>query len=245
MTNSKTFNIDNSFDDNFENLNAKLNDEDFLKQYKTKYDNYKVDTIPKVIGWLLVKSGNIVYGREPSYIKFRAVEVIARVPYQSWTSAAYTLLTIFYTREEIALNLAQSKLFARHANDNETMHVITLSKIVEDEHKQSNKLLHTIIPMLFAFVYFWISYILYLLNKKWSYQINYLFEDHAFHQYDTFIKRYSNILKNKPLNNKFLKWYGRDFDNQYDYLISIRNDELIHRNISIEEIEKCYCPISE
>lgn len=224
----------------FEILNNKLNDDNFLLEYKSKYDDYKVDILPKILGWFIVVCGNIVYGKEPSFLKFRAVEVIARVPYQSWSSAAYTLLTLFYTREDKALSLAESKLFSRHANDNETMHVITLSQIVKEEHKKVDPIRHTIIPMLFAFFYFWASYVLYLINKKWSYELNYLFESHAFSQYSIFIHRYADRLKEKEIHSDFLKWYGREPKNQYEFLLGIRNDEIIHRNVSIQEIER-YC----
>jgi hypothetical protein len=78
-----------------EHLNQKLNDDAFLQEYKAKYDNYQPGFLPRVLGNLLVWAGNLVYGREPSYLKFRAVEIIARVPYQSWSSAAYTMLTLF------------------------------------------------------------------------------------------------------------------------------------------------------
>lgn len=237
----KVFNCDKfNLNNNFEELNIKLQEDIFLNEYKTKYDNYPVSILPKVFAYILLHCGDFVYGKDPSLAKFRAIEVIARVPYQSWSSAAYTLLTLFYTREDKALALAESKLFARHANDNETMHVIVLSHIIKEEHKSSNIFKHIIVPMIFAFFYFWISYTLYLINRRWSYELNYLFENHAYHQYNTFINRYSLKLKQKFLNSQFLKWYGRNIDNQYDFLLSVRNDEIIHRNISIDEIKR-YC----
>ncbi len=222
----------------FENLVEKLNDDKYLAQYKSKYDFYKVSLLPEILGNLLVYAGNLFYGKEPSYLKFRAVEVIARVPYHSWTSAAYTLLTLFYTDEKRALDLARIKLFARHANDNETMHVVVVSHIVREEHKSSNVLLHSIIPMLFSFFYFWASYMLFLINKKWSYELNYLFEDHAYHQYSTFLSRYEDRLKNKTIESDFLRFYGRESANQYEFFRSVRNDEIVHRNYSIEEIDR-------
>jgi ubiquinol oxidase len=219
-----------------ENLVKKLNDKDFLIEYKTLHDNYKTDMFPRIIGNTLVCLGNFFYGKQPSFIKFRAVEVIARVPYQSWSSVAYTLLTLFYANEEKAIKLLRLTNFSRYANDNETMHVVVISKIVKEEHKHVSFFLHTLIPMLFSFFYFWVSYLLSLINRKWSYELNYLFEGHAFSQYEIFVDRYSERLKEKGIDSQFLKIYGREVKNQYELFVSVRNDELIHRNRSVEEI---------
>jgi ubiquinol oxidase len=221
-----------------ENLNQKLNDEEFLEEYKAKYENYKTSLLPRILGKILVFCGDLVYGKEPSYLKFRAVEIIARVPYQSWSSASYTLLTLFFADEKKAIELSNSTKFARIANDNETMHVVVISHIVNIEHKKVNFLVHSFVPMIFAFFYFWMSYILFLSKKKWSYELNYLFESHAFAQYSLFLKRYGERLKDKKIESDFLKWYGRHPENQYEFFRSIRNDELLHRNESIEEILK-------
>ncbi|MDP2788946.1 MAG: alternative oxidase [bacterium] len=221
-----------------ETLNKKLNGDVFLNEYKAKYDNYKVSLLPKVLGAILVFAGRVVYGKNPSYLKFRAVEIIARVPYQSWSSAAYTLLTLFFKDENKALELSEITKFSRLAHDNETMHVVVISHLCQTEHKRVSWFRNSFIPMLFSFLYFWMSYSVYLINRKWSYEINYLFENHAFEQYTIFLHRHKDILLNKKVESRFLDWYGRKFDNQYDFFMSIRNDEIIHRNVSIEQIEK-------
>ncbi len=179
--------------------------------------------------------GNLVYGREPSYLKFRAVEVIARVPYYSWTSAEYSLMTFFYTNQEKAMKLSNTTKFARMAEDNETMHVIVISQLAKAERK-AGFIRHTLIPMLFAFFYFWSSYFLYLLKPRYSYELNYLFESHAFAQYDRFLELFGDELHKKPILNDFLDWYGRYPRSQYEFFLSVRNDEIIHRNMSIERI---------
>ncbi len=208
-----------------------------LEAYKRQYDNYKASALPRFFGGLLVLSGNFVYGKKPSYKKFRAVEIIARVPYHSWSSAAYTLLTLFYSNEHKAIKLSKISLFARLAQDNETMHVVVISQLVRREHP-NGIITRTLVPVIFAFFYFWAAYLLYLINPKYALELNYLFERHAFLQYDEFLRERGEDLKKKEVNSDFLKWYGRDSKNQYDFFLSVRNDELIHRNTSIETIEK-------
>jgi len=220
-----------------EELNKALNDPDALREYKTPLDTYRPAFVPRILGHFLVFCGNAVYGREPSYLKFRAVEVIARVPYYSWTSAAYSLMTFFYTNQEKAIELSHTTRFARLAEDNETMHVIVISQLAKHEQK-AGFIRHTLIPMLFAFFYFWSSYVLYLVKPRYSYELNYLFEDHAFSQYHRFLELHGEELKKKAILNDFLDWYGRYPRSQYEFFLSVRNDEIIHRNTSIEHIQR-------
>jgi ubiquinol oxidase len=218
-----------------EELVASLNDQATLKAYKEPLDRYQVGIVPRVLGELLICIGTLVYGESPSYAKFRAIEVIARVPYHSWSSALFTLLTLFYQDEKRALRLSTLVRFARLAASNETMHVVVISKL-SALHQPCGAVRHTLMPMLFAFVYFWFSYLLYLLCPRWSLEINYLFEDHAFSQYDRFLTEHEDTLKKAALSNEFLTWYGRAARSEYEFFRSVRNDELIHRNQSIHEI---------
>jgi ubiquinol oxidase len=206
-----------------------------LAEYKRSLDGYRPALLPRILGGLLVWCGNIVYGDNPSYLKFRAVEVIARVPYQSWASAAFTLMTLFYSSETRALQLSALSRFMHFATDNETMHVVVVSALAKKE-QPAGIIRHTLIPVLFSFFYFWMSYLLYLLNPRWSLEMNYLFEQHAFDQYSQFIKDNEAALKSKPIASDFLNWYGRHPRSQYEFFRSVRNDEIIHRNQSIHQI---------
>jgi hypothetical protein len=222
--------------EDLERLNKELNDPVQLAAYRAPYDHYRPAALPRFLGHTLVWLGNLFYGREPSYLKFRAVEVIARVPYHSWASAAYTLLTLFYTDETKARDLSEVARYARQAQDNETMHVVVISCIAKREGR-AGILRYTIIPMVFAFFYFWWSYVLYLLNRKWSHELNYMFEQHAFDQYQRFLDTRGDELRGKRVESEFLTWYGRHPRNQYEFFASVRNDEIVHRNTSIREID--------
>ncbi len=219
-----------------EKLIEMLNDPAVLAEYKHPYDHYCASSLPRLLGWILVACGNLVYGRAPSYQKFRAVEVIARVPYHSWASAAFTLLTLFYADEQRALKLSNITRFTRFASDNETMHVVVISQLAKGEGR-AGFFRHFLVPMIFGFFYFWASYLIYLLNTRWSLELNYVFEQHAFDQYSRFLAEHEEALKKKPVISEFLAWYGRHPVSQYEFFRSVRNDEIVHRNRSIREIE--------
>jgi len=218
-----------------EALNQSLNDHAALADYQAEYDTYRAHWFPRVAGAGLVFMGNLFYGKKPSYLKFRAIEIVARVPYHSWESAVYTLLTLFFTDEEKAMRLAKTTRFSRHAQDNETMHVVVISKLARSE-EGGGFIRCTLIPMLFAFVYFWLLYWLYFISRRQSLELNYVFENHAFQQYSEFLELYGEELKEKSVESEFLAWYGRTPANQYEFFRSVRNDELVHRNTSIAEI---------
>ncbi len=219
-----------------EKLVQELNDDALRAEYAAPLNDYKSGVVPRFLGWCLVTAGNIFYGEKPSYEKFKAVEVIARIPYQSWESVSYTLLTAFHAQEKYAVNLCKMVAFGRFAQDNETMHVVVLSEITR-RHGKCGIARHTLVPLIFAFFYFWIIYVLYFISRKSALELNYLFESHAYEQYDRFLKENEACLKREPVNSEFLAFYGREVRNEWELFSSIRNDELIHRNRSIREIE--------
>ena len=217
-----------------EELVHSLNDPALRAEYAAPFDHYRPTLIARILGSLLIHSGTIIYGRKPSYAKFKAIEVIARIPYQSWEVAVYTILTALYSNERKAIELTKLNAFSRMAQDNETMHVVVLSQIVKRLRCQSF-FRHTFIPFFFSFFYFWIVYILFLFSRRSALDLNYLFESHAYAQYSKFIDTEGDRLRHIPVTSDFLTFYGRNVRNEYELFESIRNDELIHRNRSVQE----------
>jgi len=219
-----------------EALVKELNNDVLRAEYARPYDEYRTSMVPRLLGGFLIGSGNLIYGKKPSYEKFKAIEVIARIPYQSWEVAAYTLLSAFYGSEKRAISLTKLGAFARMAQDNETMHVVVMTHITK-HYRCVGFFRHTLIPLLFAFVYFWILYFLYMFSRKASLEMNYLFENHAYEQYDEFLRTEGARLMHAPLMSDFLTFYGRHFKTEHEFFESVRNDELIHRNRSLRELQ--------
>ena len=219
-----------------EALNEALNDDTMRAEYAAPYNDYQAGFVARMLGKLLIGSGDLIYGKHPSYAKFKAIEVIARIPYQSWEVASYTLLTGLYSDEKKAIELAKTSNFARMAQDNETLHVVVISQIVCRRGEQGF-VRHILIPLVFSLFYFWTLFVLYMINRKASLELNYLFEAHAYEQYGEFLEREGERLKHTLVTSEFLQFYGRQARTEYELFRSIRNDELIHRNRSIREIK--------
>jgi len=219
-----------------EELNKKLCDSELRAEYARAYDDYRPGFAARILGGLLVKSGNFLYGKRPSYQKFKAIEVIARIPYQSWEVASYTLLTWFYSNEQRAIELAKTSIFSRMAQDNETLHVVVISQIVRRLRCESF-IRHTLVPLIFAAFYGLAVWMLYLVSRRSALELNFVFESHAFEQYQQFLDEHEARLRITPITSEFLEFYGRNVRSEWELFESIRNDELIHRNRSIRELE--------
>lgn len=204
--------------------------------YAAPYDAYRPGPVARALGWLLVGFGTLVYGAAPSYAKFKAIEVIARIPYQSWEAASYTLLTAFYGNEKRAINLTKLAIFGRFAQDTETLHVVVITQICR-RLRCIGPIRHTLLPLLASFFYFWTLFILYLVSRRSALELNYVFENHAYHQYSAFLREHGERLRDTRVSSDFLAFYGRTHHNEYQLFEAIRNDELIHRNRSIRELE--------
>jgi len=219
-----------------EALNAKLNDPELRAEYARAFDNYRPGFWARFLGKLFTKSGDLMYGKRPSYQKFKAIEVVARIPYQSWEVASYTLLTWFYANERRAIELAKTSAFSRMAQDNETLHVVVISQIVKRLRCESFWR-HTVVPLIFATFYALAVFALYLVSRRAALELNYVFESHAFEQYSQFLEEHHERLRITPIASEFLDFYGRHVRSELELFESIRNDELIHRNRSIRELQ--------
>ncbi len=216
-----------------------LQEDSFRENAFQKYAGERVAIVPRFLAWMLFFIGDLCYGSAPSYKKFRAIEMIARIPYQTWEMYAYMVQTAYFSNETRAIALAEHSAFSRLAQDNETMHVVVISQLFQEAGERKGKL-HTVwIPLFLSVSYFFACSVLHILNKRWTYELNFLFETHAFLHYGEFLVQNEGALKSKSVHSNFLSFYGRHVENQYEFFSLVRNDELLHRNHSIELAKLC------
>jgi ubiquinol oxidase len=225
------------YDFEHEKLNESLCNPSTRAEYAAPCNGYRPSIIVRALGGFLINSGNLFYGFRPSYGKFRALEVIARIPYQSWEVASYTFLTAAYMNEAKAIELAKTSAFSRTAQDNETMHVVVISQLAR-KHNEVSFISQNLLPLLFSLFYFWAIFFLYLVSPRSALELNYLFEDHAYHQYEEFLKREGEGLRRRTVTSEYLNFYGRHVRSEYEFFESVRNDELVHRNTSLRRAQE-------
>ena len=185
---------------------------------------------------LLFVSMDLFYGRRRTLSKFKVLEVIARVPYQSWEHVAYIAMTHTYARPHFARRIFEFVKESRAQQDNEQWHLLILEELVQKKGMRENFFRHRVLPQFAAFFYYHVSWLLYVMKPAWSYALNADFEDHAEHEYMEFVRE-NPALEKEPFVSEFAEDYG-NFDSLADLFRQIALDERLHKQESLERIER-------
>lgn len=177
---------------------------------------------------------DIFYGKGRTLSKFKVLEVIARVPYQSWEHVAYIAMTHTYGMPSFARRVFEFVKEARMQQDNEQWHLLILEELVQKKGMKENFFLYRILPQIVAFFYYHVSWMLYVIKPAWSYGLNADFEDHAEHEYMEFV-RDNPYLEEEVFDSEFRNDYG-NFESLADLFRQIGVDERIHKEESLSRI---------
>lgn len=112
---------------------------------------------------------DIVYGKPRTLSKFKVLELVARVPYQSWEQVAYIAITHTEKRTDMARRIFHRVTESRAQQDNEQWHLLILEEHIARQQISEGWLKFTVIPQALAFVYYQLSWLLYVLRPAWSY----------------------------------------------------------------------------
>ncbi|MEK7746547.1 MAG: alternative oxidase, partial [Elusimicrobiota bacterium] len=168
--------------------------------------------------------------------KFKVLEVVARVPYQSWEHVAYIAMTHTYGTPGFARRVFDFVKESRAQQDNEQWHLLILEEMTQKKGIREGFLLYRLLPQFIAFFYYHVSWALYVVDPSWSYALNADFEDHAEHEYMEFVRENPSF-EREPFDSEFAGDYGR-FKSAADLLRNIGLDERLHKEESLARIEK-------
>ncbi len=184
---------------------------------------------------LLFLAMDLFYGRRRSLSKFKVLEVIARVPYQAWEHVAYIAITHTHAHPDFARRIFDRVKESRTQQDNEQWHLLILEELTDKKRIRENFFRYRLIPQVIAFVYYHISWLLYVIRPEWSYLMNADFEDHAEHEYMEFVAQNLD-LEREPFESMFADDYGH-FASLADLFRQIGYDERVHKEESLARIE--------
>jgi hypothetical protein len=187
-----------------------------------------------ILARLLFMTMDLVYGRKKTFSKFKVLELVARVPYQSWENVAYIAITHMYADRDFARRVFGRVKEAREAQDNEMWHLLILEELTHARGMKENVLLYRILPQVIAFIYYHICWLLYVIKPSWSYLLNAQFEDHAEHEYMEFVAE-NPQLESEPFKSLFEEDYG-SFESVADMFRQIGHDERMHKEEGLEAI---------
>lgn len=184
---------------------------------------------------LLFISMDLLYGRRKNLSKFKVLEVIARVPYQAWEHVAYIAITHTHAYHDFARRIFDRVKESRIQQDNEQWHLFILEELTDKKEIRENFLWYRLLPQLIAFVYYHVSWLLYVIRPSWSYLLNAHFEDHAEHEYMEYVAE-NPVLESEAFESMFADDYGH-FTSLADLFRQIGYDERVHKLESLERIE--------
>jgi ubiquinol oxidase len=184
----------------------------------------------------LFRSLDLIYGRERTLSKFKVLELVARVPYQSWEQVAYIAITHVPHQIGLARRIYDRVVETRAQQDNEQWHLLILEELIADSGRRESRWRYYWIPQAIAFVYYQLSWLLYVLHPARSYRLNADFEDHAEHEYMTLVAEHLEWEK-EPFTSAFTADYG-SFDSLADLFRQIGHDERVHKQESLARIRR-------
>jgi ubiquinol oxidase len=184
----------------------------------------------------LFASVDLIYGKRRSISKFKVLEVLARVPYQSWEHAGYIAVTHASERPQTARRMFEEVEASRHQQDNEQWHLLILEELTRTLEVKERFVRHRVVPRILAMVYYQLSLVLYLLKPVWSLRLNADFEDHAEHEYALFVEEHPE-LEDMPFDSHFVADYGT-FDSLADLFRQIARDERMHKEESLAALAR-------
>jgi ubiquinol oxidase len=184
----------------------------------------------------LFLSMDLFYGRRPTLSKFKVLEVVARVPYQAWENVAYVAITHTHAFPDFAKRIFERVRESRQQQDNEQWHLLILEELTAGRGVREGFLRYRLLPQLLAFLYYHISWLLYVIRPGWSYRMNAHFEDHAEHEYMRYVAEHPE-LEREPFRTMFADEYGR-FASLADLFRQIGYDERVHKLESLARVDE-------
>jgi hypothetical protein len=170
---------------------------------------------------------DVVYGKPLTLRKFKVLELIARVPYMAWEQVAFIAITHVHTRTDMARRIHERVAISRAQQDNEMYHLLIIEELIARSGQRQPQIKFFWLPQAIAFVYYKLSWSLFVVNPSWSYRLNADFEDHAEHEYMTMVAEHPDW-ESAPFESAFADDFGH-FDSLADVFRQIAHDERVHK----------------
>jgi ubiquinol oxidase len=172
-----------------------------------------------------------VYGQAGSFGKFQVLELVARVPYQTWERVASLAINRLYRQTGLARRVHERIVEVREQQDNEEWHLLIMAELAARAGVGRGWVRHRFLPQLLATVYYLLSWFLFLISPASSYRLNADFEDHAEHEYMEFVATHPD-LDMCPSDCPEAAGYGC-FASVADLIRQIGCDERAHKEESL------------
>jgi len=201
-----------------------------LQQRYLSMEPYRYGLPARLLFWTADKA----FPQGRSFEFFAFVELVARVPYMAWEHVGHIAQTQNHQKHEFGRRVQDRIVLARDEQDNEFWHLLIMEELLEASGYKRRRFLDRIFPQILSFIYYQLSWLLYVIRPKWSYRLNSDFEDHAMRQYALFVDEHPEF-DETPWVSQYQCDYGYHAT-LGDMLRQIAVDEEQHKNHSDEYI---------
>jgi ubiquinol oxidase len=180
----------------------------------------------KMLFWQM----DLLYGKAATFEKSLVLEIVARVPYQTWENASYKRITRVHRRAGLALRIWDRVREFRAQQDNEQWHMLIMAELVERSGRKTGWLRFRMLPQLISIGWWHFCWLLYAVKPAWSHRLNADFEDHAEHTYAEMVAA-NPAFETTSWDSVLCAEYGV-YDSLADLLRQISHDERCHKQES-------------
>ena len=177
-----------------------------------------------------------VDGPRRTLSKCKVLELVARVPSQSWEQVAYIAITHVHGRTGLARRIHDRVVEARSHQDNESWHLLTLEELLAREGPAEGWLRVTLVPQALALVYDQASFLALVVHPAWSYRLDADVEDQARHGYGALVAE-PPAWEHEAFEPAVAADHG-GVDSLADLVRQISHDERVHRDASLARLEE-------
>jgi len=168
-----------------------------------------------------------LYGKPRTLGKFKVLELVARVPYQAWEQVAFIAITHVHADPDMARRVHSGVGEFRAQQDNEMYHLLIIEELIARSGQPQPRIKFFWLPQVIAFVYYQLSWLLFVVRPSWSHRLNADFEDHAEYEYMIMVAE-NSAWDSIPFESTFAADFG-DFASLADVFRQIGHDERVHK----------------
>ena len=172
---------------------------------------------------ILFATFDVLYGKQRTMSKLKVLELVARVPYQSWEQVAYIAITHVHSRAGQARRIFDRVQESREQQDNEQWHLLILQDLIARSGTRESRIYYFWIPQAIALVYYQLSWLLFVLK-------------HAEHEYMQFVAEHPGW-ETTPYDSPLTADYG-SFESLADLFRQIGHDERVHKDDSLRRMRE-------
>ena len=219
----------------YESAFSIANAPDELRAHQQRYldlPEYRYGLPARLLFWTAGKA----FPQGRSFEFFAFVELVARVPYMAWEHVGHIAQTQNQRDHRFSRKIQDRVHLARDEQDNEFWHLLIMQEFLEKQGYKRRWFLDRVFPQFLSFLYYQLSWLLYVVRPKWSYQLNSDFEDHAMRQYARFVAEHPEF-DEMPWISDYRGDYGFHAT-VADMLRQIARDEEQHKEHSEDAIRR-------